>query len=201
MKKFDLSAIMRKAWKLYRKGVAAFSECLHRAWNSAKAEPINAQRIEKAQQAAGVAEPVNTWAGWKAAGYMVEHGAKALFQAVLIHSSKGDGQTYRASFFGASQVKPLPTARKKPPALQNTGGFFHTSVPSGKRKFTISSAPMACAICSSSSYLNFPVFIRWLNACGVVSIRRASSASFILETASAILIFVGKSMFITSPQV
>ena len=24
---------------------------------------------------------------------------------------------------------------------------------------------MACAICSSSSYLNFPVFIRWLNAC------------------------------------
>ena len=30
MKKFDLSAIMRKAWKLYRKGVAAFSECLHR---------------------------------------------------------------------------------------------------------------------------------------------------------------------------
>lgn len=67
MKKFDLSAIMRKAWKLYRKGVAAFSECLHRAWNS----------------------------------------AKALFQAVLIHSSRGDGQTYRASFFGASQVKPL----------------------------------------------------------------------------------------------
>ncbi len=38
---------------------------------------------------------------------MVEHGAKALFQAVLIHSSRGDGQTYRASFFGASQVKPL----------------------------------------------------------------------------------------------
>ena len=54
MKKFDLSAIMRKAWKLYRKGVAAFSECLHRAWNSAKAEPINAQRIEEAQQAAGI---------------------------------------------------------------------------------------------------------------------------------------------------
>ncbi len=71
------------------------------------AAPVNAQRIEEAQQAAGVAEPVNTWAGWKAAGYMVEHGAKALFQAVLIHSSKGDGQTYRASFFGASQVKPL----------------------------------------------------------------------------------------------
>ena len=94
MKKYNLSEIMHKAWKLYRKGVSSFAEALHRAWNSAKAAPVNA-------------EPVNTWAGWKAAGYMVEHGAKALFQAVLIHSSRGDGQTYRASFFGASQVQPL----------------------------------------------------------------------------------------------
>ena len=97
MKKYNLSEIMHKAWKLYRKGVAAFGECLHRAWNSAKTEPINAQRIET----------VNTWTGWKTAGFEVLHGAKALFQVVLIHSSKGDGQTYRASFFGASQVKPL----------------------------------------------------------------------------------------------
>lgn len=67
MKKYNLSEIMHKAWKLYRKGVGSFAEALHRAWNS----------------------------------------AKALFQAVLIHSSKGDGQIYRASFFGASQVKPL----------------------------------------------------------------------------------------------
>ena len=58
--KYNLSEIMHKAWKLYRKGVAAFGECLHRAWNSAKAEPINAQRIHEAQQAAGVAEPVKT---------------------------------------------------------------------------------------------------------------------------------------------
>ena len=107
MKKFDLSAIMHKAWKLYRKGVAAFAECLHRAWASAKAQPVNDKRIAEAQNAAGVTEQVNTWAGWKAAGYMVEHGAKALFQAVLIHSSKGDGQTYRASFFGRSQVQPM----------------------------------------------------------------------------------------------
>ena len=88
-------------------GCEQLAEALHRAWNSAKAAPVNAQRIEEAQQAAGITEPVNAWAGWKAAGYMVEHGAKALFQAVLIHSSRGDGQTYRASFFGASQVKPL----------------------------------------------------------------------------------------------
>lgn len=105
--KYDLHKIMCRAWALYRKGVAAFAECLHRAWASAKAQPVNDRRIQKAQQSAGVTEQVNTWAGWKAAGYMVEHGAKALFQAVLIHSSKGDGQTYRASFFGASQVQPL----------------------------------------------------------------------------------------------
>ena len=58
--KYNLSEIMHKAWKLYRKGVSSFAEALHRAWNSAKAAPVNAQRIEEAQQAAGVAEPVNT---------------------------------------------------------------------------------------------------------------------------------------------
>ena len=105
--KYNLSEIMHRAWALFRKGVAAFAECLHRAWASAKAQPVNDKRIAEAQQSAGVTEQVNTWAGWKAAGYMVEHGAKALFQAVLIHSSKGDGQTYRASFFGRSQVQPM----------------------------------------------------------------------------------------------
>ena len=54
MKKYNLSEIMHKAWKLYRKGVSSFAEALHRAWNSAKAAPVNAQRIEEAQQAAGV---------------------------------------------------------------------------------------------------------------------------------------------------
>ena len=106
--KYNLRKIMLKAWKTFRKtkGIS-FAEALHRAWLSAKAEEINEKRIQQSKAAAGIAEEVNTWAGWKAAGYMVEHGAKALFQAVLIHSSKGDGQTYRASFFGASQVQPL----------------------------------------------------------------------------------------------
>lgn len=105
--KYNLSEIMHKAWKLYRKGVGSFAEALHRAWNSAKAEPINAQRIAEAQQSAGVTEQVNTWAGWKAAGYEVVHGSKSLFQAILIHASKGDTATYRASFFGRSQVQPM----------------------------------------------------------------------------------------------
>lgn len=104
---YNLHEIMCKAWKLFRKGIGTFAECLHRAWNSAKAEPINAQRIAEARQSAGVTEQVNTWAGWKAAGYEVVHGSKSLFQAVLIHASKGDSAVYKASFFGRSQVQPL----------------------------------------------------------------------------------------------
>lgn len=68
MKKYNLSEIMHKAWKLYRKGVGSFAEALHRAWNSAKAAPVNAQRIEEAQQTAGITEPVNTWAAGKPPG-------------------------------------------------------------------------------------------------------------------------------------
>ena len=50
--KYNLSKIMLKAWKIYRKtkGIS-FGESLHRAWLSAKAEEINAKRIETAKQA------------------------------------------------------------------------------------------------------------------------------------------------------
>ena len=68
---------------------------------------IEALEKKKMNAAHWCVEQVNTWTGWKTAGFEVLHGAKALFQVVLIHSSKGDSQTYRASFFGASQVKPL----------------------------------------------------------------------------------------------
>ena len=51
--KYNLSEIMHKAWKLYRKGVSSFAEALHRAWNSAKAAPVNAQRIEGAGEHLG----------------------------------------------------------------------------------------------------------------------------------------------------
>lgn len=105
--KYDLHKIMCRAWALYRKGVAAFAECLHRAWSSAKAEPINAQRIEEAKQTAGIEEECRTWADWKKQGREVLHGAKAAFQVLLIYASKGDGQTYKASFFPASVTQPL----------------------------------------------------------------------------------------------
>ena len=105
---FDLRKIMLRAWVIYRKeqGIS-FAEALHRSWGSAKAEPENNRRIEAAKQSAAITEDVNTWAGWRKAGYEVLHGSRALFQAVLIHASKGDGATYTASFFSRSQVQAI----------------------------------------------------------------------------------------------
>ena len=42
--------------------------------------------------------------GWKSKGFEVIHGSKALFGVELIYGSKGDGATYKARFFGKSQV-------------------------------------------------------------------------------------------------
>ena len=50
-------------------------------------------------------EETNTWSGWKALDYEVIHGSKALFGCDLIWGSKGDGKTYKARFFGQSQVQ------------------------------------------------------------------------------------------------
>ena len=106
--KYNLSKIMLKAWKIYRKTKnISFAEALHRTWLSAKAEEINAKRIETAKQVAGVTEETNTYSKWKELGYKVVHGSKALFGVPLIWASRGDGATYQASFFGASQVQPI----------------------------------------------------------------------------------------------
>ena len=103
---YNRSEIFRKAWSLYRKGGLPFGECLHRAWESAKARPVNAERIAQAQQLAGIAEVCKTWSQWRAEGRSVRHGEKALFQVQLVHASRGDGALYTASFFGQSQTEP-----------------------------------------------------------------------------------------------
>lgn len=107
MKKYDLSAIMRRAWIIFRKAGISFAEALQRAWSSAKARPINAETIRRAKEAANVTEETHTWAEWQSLGYEVVRGSKALFRVVLIWASKGDGKQYAASFFGASQVRPI----------------------------------------------------------------------------------------------
>ena len=106
--KYNLRKVMLQAWKIYRKEKElSFAEALHRAWLSVKAEEINAKRIQEAKAAAGIVEETNTWNGWKHLGYEVVHGSKSLFGADLIWGSKGDGMTYKARFFGRSQVQQL----------------------------------------------------------------------------------------------
>lgn len=103
--KYNLRNIMLNAWKMYRKRkVLGFAECLHRAWLSAKAIEVNNKRVEDAKMVAGVTEEIATWNEWKKLGYEVIHGSKALFGCDLIWGSKGDGATYKARFFGKSQV-------------------------------------------------------------------------------------------------
>ena len=98
---------MRRAWELFRKMEISFSEALHRSWITAKAAPVNAQRIEDAKAAAGITEETKTWNEWKKAGYEVIHGSKALFGCDLIYGSKGDGAVYKARLFGRSQVQAI----------------------------------------------------------------------------------------------
>lgn len=99
---------MLKAWELYYKyKELGFAECLHRAWLSAKAIEINNKRIEDARSVAGITEDTATWSEWKKLGYEVIHGSKALFGCDLIWGSKGDGATYKARFFGKSQVQAI----------------------------------------------------------------------------------------------
>ena len=108
---FNLKEIMLRAWRLYRENQEiSFAEALHRSWLSAKAEPINAARIEEAKAAAGIEEQTETWSGWKKLGREVIHGSKALFGADLIWGSRGDGQVYRARFFGLSQTAEIAAA-------------------------------------------------------------------------------------------
>ena len=78
--KYNLRKIMLKAWKTFRKtkGIS-FAEALHRAWLSAKAEEINEKRIQQSKAAAGIAEEVNTWAGWKQKGLILAHKSKDQF--------------------------------------------------------------------------------------------------------------------------
>ena len=103
---YDLRRIMSTAWRLYRTDYSlCFEESLHRAWLVEKAIPVNEERIRQAKAEAGITEEVNTWAGWRRIGYEVIHGSECLFQTVLIYGSKGDNQTYIASFFSASQVQ------------------------------------------------------------------------------------------------
>ena len=99
MRKYNLSSIMRKAWKIFRKGVESFSMALRMAWANAKTQ-------NAAKAAAEITEETHTWAGWRELGYEVRHKSKALYQAVIRDPRTRSGQR-TVSYFGMSQVKPI----------------------------------------------------------------------------------------------
>lgn len=104
MKRYDLRTIMHNAWKIFRKGGNTFAECLHRAWQAAKTAAANFAAIENAKLQSCVNEECHTWYGWKQKGFEVIHGSTALFQVIVSSPERGDGKTFKQSYFGYSQV-------------------------------------------------------------------------------------------------
>ena len=99
MKQYNLSNIMRAAWRIFRKGVTSFAVALQMAWANAKAH-------NKAKTAAGITEETHTWSGWKELGYEVIHESKALYKALLSDPTTKSG-TRMTCYFGASQVQAI----------------------------------------------------------------------------------------------
>ncbi len=101
MKKYNLSSIMKSAWRMFRKGVGSFAVALRMAWANAKTH--NAAKAE-----AGITEETHTWAGWRDLGYEVIHESKCLYRAILTDPATRSG-TRTTCYFGASQVQPIAT--------------------------------------------------------------------------------------------
>ena len=97
--KYNLSSIMRAAWRIFRKGAGSFATALRMAWANAKAHWA-------AKSAAGITEETHTWSGWRELGMEVIHESKALYKA-LYHDPSTKSGTRVISFFGLSQVQAM----------------------------------------------------------------------------------------------
>lgn len=95
--KHNLSAIMRAAWRIFRKGVESFATALRMAWANAKAH-------RSAKAAAGVTEETHTWSGWRELGMEVIHESMALYKALILDPTTKSG-TRVTCYFGRSQVQ------------------------------------------------------------------------------------------------
>lgn len=96
---FNLSSIMRSAWKFVRKLSISISAALRMAWH-------NAKQAATAKEAAAITEETHSWSGWKNMGYEVIHESKALFKALTVDPTTKSG-TRVVAYFGISQVQPI----------------------------------------------------------------------------------------------
>lgn len=91
---YNLSNLMKNAWKIFRETELNFSEALKMAWRNLKA-------IVKAMSK--TTEECHTWYNWTLLGKEVIHESKCLFQVIVEDLTTRKG--YRIlSYFGASQV-------------------------------------------------------------------------------------------------
>lgn len=95
--RYDMKSIMKNAWKMFRKGVATFSECLKIAWRNAKVLVLIL---------ASQSEECHTWYGWKEKGFEVIHESVAKFKVEIVDPTTRKG-TRILSYFGKSQVQEL----------------------------------------------------------------------------------------------
>lgn len=114
MKRYNLKTIMQRAWRYFKQAAAktaiSFSEALKRAWRWAKAQASNSVKVKAAADALGITEEYHSWAGWQSMNRQVVHGEKAAFQVTVDTPEKGEGKTYKKSFFLFSQTEPIPAA-------------------------------------------------------------------------------------------
>lgn len=110
--KYNLKAIMNKAWSLYRqamkKAAITFSEALKKAWAWAKVQPANKAIVEAAAEAAGYGDMVcRTWYGWKATGREVMHTEKAAFQVEIADPTTRKGTRIESYFTYEQTYEPM----------------------------------------------------------------------------------------------
>jgi hypothetical protein len=97
--KYNLSSIMRAAWRIFRNGVESFAKALRMAWANAKAH-------RTAKAAAGVTEETHTWSGWRELGMGVLHESRALYRVLILDPTTKSG-TRVTCYFGLSQVQAM----------------------------------------------------------------------------------------------
>jgi len=110
--KYNLRAIMQKAWKLFKaaakKAAITFSEALKLAWKWGKVQEANKAIVEAAAQAAGYGDMVcRTWYGWKTVGREVMHTEKAAFQVEIADPTTKKGSRIESYFTYEQTFEPV----------------------------------------------------------------------------------------------
>lgn len=111
-RKYNLRAIMKKAWSLFKaaakKAPITFSEALKKAWAWGKVQPDNKALIEATAAALGIEEEYHSWPGWKALGRMVIHTSEAAFKVTVKDPCTKSGTRVIPFFiYSDTQVAPI----------------------------------------------------------------------------------------------